>query len=293
MTARIASVVTVGFLTAACGGGAATPPDGGDDAASDAGTCTLAASTTETSTTDGQCAVLDRDTSACKDARVAAGLGGAWLAFSCRVDLAVVTQGSTSYVQITTDGRPDYTSNYFPQTDPCWAAYSPSFPDPNTIAAQHVVALVPMSPATSGQAMSLGAVGVAVNGVAIFDNQAAPGDDIYDEVGSFDRCGGHPQNTGVYHYHTEPHAISNDDDRLVGVLRDGFFVYGRRDADGSVPTDLDAAGGHLGTTPDSATPVYHYHANLQTSTSAKTAGQQAWFLTTGKYAGAPGTCNGC
>src|SRR5205823_11194833 len=103
--------------------------------------------------------------------------------------------------------------------------------------------------------------------VALFSNVAAPGDDIYLEAATFDPCRAHPTQTGVYHYHSEPYAISSNDSNLIGVMRDGYFVYGRKDADGSTPA-LDAAGGHTGTTPDSATPVYHYHVNLQTSTAS-------------------------
>ena len=129
---------------------------------------------------------------------------------------------------------------------------------------------------------------MAVNGVAIFDDQAAPGDDIFKEASSFDQCQGHPQQQGVYHYHGEPWAITHDDDRFVGVLRDGNPVYGRRDPDGTVPSSLDASGGHTGVTTDSpSTPVYHYHVNLQTSTASGTAGEQQWFLTTGQYHNAP------
>ncbi len=136
-------------------------------------------------------------------------------------------------------------------------------------------------------------VGLAVNGVPIFSNFAAPGDDIYVEAKSFDRCGGHPQMTGAYHYHGEPYAISYDDDHLIGVMRDGYPVYGRKDPGGAAPT-LDAAGGHTGLTPDSpSTPVYHYHLNQQTSTTAGTAGQMQWFLTTGTYHGAPAGCGSC
>ncbi len=72
-----------------------------------------------------------------------------------------------------------------------------------------------------------------------------------------------------------------------GILTDGYFLYGRRDAAGTLPT-LDANGGHVGPTPDSATAVYHYHVNLQTSTSGTTAGDTQWFLTTGHYEGQPG-----
>jgi len=43
-------------------------------------------------------------------------------------------------------------------------------------------------------------------------------------------------------------------------MADGFLLYGRREADGSYPTDLDASGGHFGTTPHSdGVEIYHYH----------------------------------
>jgi hypothetical protein len=214
--------------------------------------------------------------------RSSQGLAGAWLRFSCRVALSK----SGSAVTAASDSEPDYLSNYFPTTSPCWASYTTQFPDPNQIAAQSLTVQAPLAPTTTNTKMGLGPVGMAVNGVAIFDNQAAPGDDIFKEAGSFDRCGGHPAPGGVYHYHGEPYALSYDDANLIGVLRDGYFVYGRRDADGSMPT-LDARGGHVGATPDSASPVYHYHLNLQVSTNAGTAGEMQWFLTTGTYEGAP------
>src|SRR2546425_7606510 len=53
----------------------------------------------------------------------------------------------------------------------------------------------------------------SLNGVPIFGNFAAPGDDIYVEAKSFDRCGGHPQMSGEYHNHGEPYSLSYDDDR--------------------------------------------------------------------------------
>ena len=89
-------------------------------------------------------------------------------------------------------------------------------------------------------------------------------------------------------------AISQDDSNFVGVMRDGYPVYGRRDPSGMVPTDLDAFGGHTSVTVDSpSVAVYHYHVNLQTSTSAGTLGQQQWFLTKGTFRGTPGACTGC
>ena len=136
-------------------------------------------------------------------------------------------------------------------------------------------------------------IGLTISGVPIFGNFAAPGDDIYRESMTFDRCGAHPENTGNYHYHAEPYAISYNDSNFVGVMRDGFPIYGRLDKDGSKPT-VDAYGGHTGTTPDSpGTPVYHYHVNEQTSTSPGTQGQKQWFLTTGQFRGTPAPCTTC
>src|SRR5690606_8027226 len=102
----------------------------------------------------------------------------------------------------------------------------------------------------------------------------------------------HPQNTGVYHYHSEPTSLTYDDARLVGFMRDGYAIYGRRDEDGSLPT-LDQFGGHTGPTADSDVDVYHYHVNEQTSANPGTAGVKQWFLTTGMYRGVPGACTGC
>lgn len=277
------------WVIAACGDDSSIAVDAAKSADAPTG-CTLTANTTATSVTSTSgCAVLARDASSCKAARMAAGLSGAWLKFSCRVTLSV--SGGT--VTATTDNQPDYLSNYFATTDACHEAYTGAIQNPNTLAAQAYAIPFPQMPAGSPAQMRGAIVGLAVNGVAIFSNFAAPGDDIYQEAKTFDRCGGHPQNTGVYHYHSEPFAISDDDANLVGMLRDGVPLYGRRDADGTTPSDLDNDGGHTGTTPDSTTPVYHYHVNLQTSTATTSAGQQQWFLTTGLYHYAPSTCAAC
>jgi hypothetical protein len=98
----------------------------------------------------------------------------------------------------------------------------------------------------------------------------------------------------MYHYHSEPYSISYNDSNFIGVFRDGYPLYGRKDMDGSTPT-VDAYGGHTTVTADSpSTPVYHYHLNLQTSTASTSAGKQEWFLTTGTWRGsATGSCTGC
>src|SRR4051812_12859103 len=107
------------FLLVACSSSATAPNDLAVSDLAEAA-CALAANTSATSTVTNGCALVDRDTSACKAARTAQGLTGSWLSFSCRVTL---TQMST-YVLAAADSRPDYTSNYFAATDACYAAYT-------------------------------------------------------------------------------------------------------------------------------------------------------------------------
>lgn len=258
------------------------------EAATD-GSCALVANTTEAATKNSfGCAIVTRDTSSCEADRTAQGLSGYWLKFSCRVTLTK----SGSNVTIATDSRPDTKSQYYSSSDVCYEAFSATgrITNPNTIATQSLSVTVPMTgaKAASNTTMSGATVGVAISGVSIFGNFAAPGDDIYEESETFDKCEGHPQNTGNYHFHTEPTSITQADSAFVGVMRDGLPIYGRLDADGSTPT-LDAAGGHTGTTVDSpSTAVYHYHVNLQTNGT-----DSAYFISTGYYAGTIGTCTGC
>ncbi|NRD19737.1 YHYH protein [Winogradskyella eckloniae] len=107
-------------------------------------------------------------------------------------------------------------------------------------------------------ATQLNTIGIAVSGAAIFNDQEGAGD-LDQAAGSLDYNGAH-KGPGVYHYHLEPRSISNDDDKLVGILLDGVFIYGRRDyPSNDYPTDLDASGGHFGPTPHNPDGEYHYH----------------------------------
>ena len=280
--------VFIFLLLTACDGGAASGLDPDAMPPSPPG-CELTDNTASTSTVTGECALLERDTSACEADRRALGLDGFWLRFSCRVS---ITRPDADTVQLVSDDQPDHPSNYFPVDDPCHEVYRPPGLNPNVLQPKHMTASVPRAPSPSGSAMPLGTVGIAINGVSLYSNVAAPGDDIYSESASFDRCQGHPTGRSAYHYHSEPWSISSDDAAFIGVILDGYPVYGRRDADGTLPA-LDSAGGHTGPTPDSATPAYHYHVNQQTSTAPGTAGQQVWFITNGQFAGTPGACEGC
>ena len=146
---------------------------------------------------------------------------------------------------------------------------------------------MPLAPDTTQTTMGLGAVGVAINGVAIFDNQAAPGDDIFQESGSFDQCRGHPAPGGVYHYHSEPYAISSATANLIGVLQATATSF----TASSTPTAPCRR--------STRRRPHRHHARQPTrpsttttsicrSTSAGTRDERVEFLTTGTYEGTPG-----
>ena len=124
---------------------------------------------------------------------------------------------------------------------------------------------VPIEPelASTSSATPLGAIGIATSGAPIFNDSEGNGDVSIGVIQGFDRNGAHtgPQ---TYHYHLEPEAISYDDDSLVGIMSDGFFIYGRRCYSSvDYPTDLDESNGHTSITQftgsDADDAEYHYH----------------------------------
>ncbi|WP_083478325.1 YHYH protein [Lacinutrix himadriensis] len=113
--------------------------------------------------------------------------------------------------------------------------------------------------ASSSTATGLGAIGIAISGSMIYNDEEGPNIPLDNAVGSLDYTAAHtgPQS---YHYHLETKAWSEDDDNLIGIIADGFFLYGRKcDATGTYPTDLDASGGHTSTTQHTDVAEYHYH----------------------------------
>ncbi len=121
---------------------------------------------------------------------------------------------------------------------------------------------IPAKPgiASSHEETSLGPIGMALNGVPIYNDREGgnvPLDAL--TITTFDYSGAHPGPGQDYHYHTTGRYTSQDDAKLIGFLRDGFPIYGRKDTTGVYPT-LDAYGGHTGPTQDFPTGIYHYHA---------------------------------
>ena len=105
----------------------------------------------------------------------------------------------------------------------------------------------------------LNTIGIAVSGASIFNDQEGNGA-LDQAAASLDWTGAHI-GPGVYHYHLEPVAFTDDDENLVGILLDGVFLYGRKcNSTGTYPTDLDASGGHTTATQyTEGEEEYHYH----------------------------------
>ena len=71
------------------------------------------------------------------------------------------------------------------------------------------------------------------------------------EINSFDQYNGHPQQSGMYHYHVEPTYLTamHGSDALLGFLLDGFPVYGPVENGKTITNaDLDSYHGHTSAT---------------------------------------------
>lgn len=220
-------------------------------------------------------------------------------------DAANVTVTLTgSKVKIVSNGRPNHTSPYWSNTTartldgiptPAASVNHPLFVAPlNNNYAQMApgnidnfngsyTLTVNASPtkATSSSSTGLGAIGIAISGAMIYNDEEGPGIALNNAVSSLDYTGAHtgPQS---YHYHLETKAWSNNDDKLIGIMSDGFFLYGRKcNSTGAQATALDASGGHTTTTQYSTTPVYHYHIQSDLFLN------QYYILFPGNYQGTP------
>lgn len=172
------------------------------------------------------------------------------------------------YVTITTKVLPDHKSVYYPVNDPLYENYTTNddgefTKNPGEIAEQNIIFKLPRYPkeADTKTSPGLGPMGVAINSVVFFNQQAAPQDDIFDEIKTFDQYEGHPAGD-LYHYHIEPVWLTDlkGSDAFMGFLLDGFPVYGPME-DGKEVTndDLDDYHGHVGATADFPDGIYHYH----------------------------------
>ena len=217
---------------------------------------------------------------------------------------------SGSNVVIESNGLPNHTSPYWSNTTartavdpmgntlvtPAAAVNHPLFVEPTVTSYEMMapgniddfvgsytltVSANPQLAATS-TSTGLGPIGIAVSGSMIYNDEEGPNIPLNSAVGSLDYTAAHtgPQS---YHYHLETKAWSNDDDALIGIIADGFFLYGRKcNSINDYPTDLDVSGGHTSTTQHSeGASEYHYHIQNEPFLN------QFYILFPGDYQGTP------
>lgn len=184
--------------------------------------------------------------------------------FTSEVDVYV----DGDYVILKANGIPNHKSPYFATTDSRYEAYNGTNNafalNPNRISEKNYTFRIPLNPkpASSKAETPLGAMGIAVNGVPIYNQYAAMRAKLTEEINSFDQYNGHPQPQGAYHYHVEPFYLTknNGKEALVGFLLDGFPVYGPyENGKKIVNSDLDTYHGHTHATSDYPNGIYHYH----------------------------------
>jgi hypothetical protein len=139
--------------------------------------------------------------------------------------------------------------------------------NPNAIQAQDLRLELPLNPILAPEPSCVGGqVGIMLSGVLLFNSFDARGlDAVAHEVQ--DECQGHPQQDGVYHYHSLSTCIADNEaghSRLAGYALDGFGIYGYYGSDGKELTnaDLDECHGHTHNLEwdGRAVEMYHYHA---------------------------------
>lgn len=183
---------------------------------------------------------------------------------------AVTVSFDGNEITIESNGVPNHTSPYWEETHPLYIEPVVAIAQtPGRISDNRSYTLtVPNTPelAANGTVTGLGPIGIAVSGVPIFNDTEGPNNPLEEMIAeTLDYAGAHNGPSG-YHYHIESFDVpentllSHNDEKLVGIMSDGFLLYGRKEADGSYPTDLDESGGHFGTTQHSnGEEIYHYH----------------------------------
>lgn len=210
---------------------------------------------------DDTAAMTDDDAMSMEDEIILTELPAAFAEFNTEATEIYLSDGGAT-VTIETTGLPNHETVYWGEGNDLYreepdVRLTPSIISSNNNAVTITVDAVPNLDGSTSSTQ-LGTIGIAVSGSSLFNDQEGGGA-LDQAAGSLDWTGAHI-GPGVYHYHLEPKAFSNDDDNLVGILLDGVFLYGRRDyPSNEYPTDLDESGGHFGPTPHNPDGEYHYH----------------------------------
>lgn len=266
--------------------------------------CSTSKSDDNKSTLLAAYALLNSSTTASCTTTIGTGVAD-WVknSFTC----VTVSVSGANYVFKSTS-VPNYNSYYFGSSS---SSYESSLyattnkGNPNLISAQSVSLTIPITTTNaSATSTSYGTIGLATNGISLYNDQAAPGDSLATEYTTFDSAQGHPTNTGSYHYHVEPPKISISNTNLVGIMQDGYLVFGKyhnasdtsstNNTTGftlggttsstqctSTPNDLPSTWSQLSnyrsTTGHTSSNSYHYHVNYGSGVNA--------IIISGKYIG--------
>jgi hypothetical protein len=184
--------------------------------------------------------------------------------------IAIAREGDRRIVR--TNGLPSHPTGVFPIRPD-----EPAFQydrNPNTIAPQAILLSLPAvpTPAPTPGCLPMGMIGFALSGAAIFNALDAQGRDApAHEIQ--DRCNGHPEMRGQYHYHdlspclADAAGAAGRHSDLIGYALDGFGLYGRFGDNGRPLSnaDLDACHGHSHVVTWDGTPqaIYHYHVTRE------------------------------
>ncbi len=164
---------------------------------------------------------------------------------------------------ISADNLPDHPTGIFPisRTDPAYQYDR----NPNSIRPQDILLHLPLTPqvAAHPSCVPMGMIGFSTDGVAIYNAVDASGKDAAAHEIQ-DKCSGHPQHMGQYHYHGPSPCMTNEiTSGLVGYALDGFGIYGMRDpVTGKILNDSDLDACHGTTSPvlwdGKKVSMYHY-----------------------------------
>jgi hypothetical protein len=184
---------------------------------------------------------------------------------------SVSNSGFAADVTVTCDGTYAYlTSDTFPDHDLMNGILVTNEQIP--VPALDYAAPIRLSPSgTSGTATIDAALGVAVNGVPIYDYSSQGDLDVnsYDAasdtvaLGQLDNCGGHAGRGDDYHYHARPSCMVDDmdnkaDSAIIGWAYDGYPLYDLKNPDGTTIAEgeLDVCNGQVDDTFG-----YRYHTS--------------------------------
>jgi hypothetical protein len=180
---------------------------------------------------------------------------------------SVTLDGSVRHV--TGNGLPSHNTGIFPisSSDPA-SRYDRN---PNSIRAQTLRYDLPANPTVTAQptCVGMGAIGIMLTGPVFYNGMDAGGRDAAAHEIQ-DACDGHPDQSGMYHYHSMSPCADDSGSghsKLIGYAFDGFGIYGPRGDDGRELTDadLDECHGRTDTIlwDGVAVSMYHYVATRE------------------------------